>query len=195
MKINNRNDFEDYDEEQRPVWGNVATKKPVTTTRRPRPHQQSGIVPTRPPRPKSTTTSPPLVHQVSGGKIPLNAINVDQDTAAAIDNIFGGSEEFRPQTPRPSKESQPVTSNSVVRSTKVPLRTTTVPTKTTTVTESLGPSNCVWAVVSCCSTSSINVPEACFEQRGCPGPFWDRSPCESDFAKAAINKALEYYGK
>ncbi|KAJ8953770.1 hypothetical protein NQ318_015428 [Aromia moschata] len=56
-----------------------------------------------------------------------------------------------------------------------------------------GPSNCVWAIVTCCSASSNTAPVNCFEQRGCPGPFWGSSPCESNYAKAAIEAALNYY--
>ncbi|XP_018574878.1 uncharacterized protein LOC108913748 [Anoplophora glabripennis] len=56
-----------------------------------------------------------------------------------------------------------------------------------------GPSNCAWAIVSCCSASSTRVPDSCFEQRGCPGPFWGMSPCDSEFAKSAIASALNYY--
>nr|CAI5821207.1 unnamed protein product [Callosobruchus analis] len=76
-------------------------------------------------------------------------------------------------------------------------RTTTTTTTTTvppTTSSRPGPSNCVWAVVSCCSVTTNAVPESCFEQRGCPGPFWGASPCDSDFAKAAIEAALKYYG-
>lgn len=207
MKINNRfPDLED-DDEPRPIWGNVKT----TTTRRPRPQQpQNGVpsgsvVPTRPPRPKSTTETPPLVHQINGGKIPLNAIDESQETAAAIDTIFAKPEEFNPPPPsfqRPVQAfptrttSTPIRTTTATPFTSSPQRTTTAPSRTTTRrVEPAGPSNCVWAVVSCCSAASTKVAEACFEQRGCPGPFWDRSPCDSDFAKAAINTALEYYGK
>lgn len=57
-----------------------------------------------------------------------------------------------------------------------------------------GPSNCVWAIVSCCSSADPNSPpQNCFEQRGCPGPFWGNSPCTSSFAKAALDAALSYY--
>ncbi|KAK9875191.1 hypothetical protein WA026_005983 [Henosepilachna vigintioctopunctata] len=56
-----------------------------------------------------------------------------------------------------------------------------------------GPSRCVWAIVSCCSTSSKAVSINCFEQFGCSGPFWDVSPCETEYAKAAIESALNFY--
>lgn len=56
-----------------------------------------------------------------------------------------------------------------------------------------GPSNCAWAIVMCCSASSRDAPANCFEQKGCPGPFWGASPCDSEYAKAAIASALNYY--
>lgn len=191
MKIVNKFADLDDDDEPRPVWGNANAVKTTAATKRPRPQQAahgSQPIPTRPPRPKTETETPPLVHHGSGGKIPLNVVDESQETAAAIDNIFGGSEQFRPQ-PKPSFQVP------AIRTTTVPPRTTAVPIRTTTRKESSGPSNCVWAVVSCCSATSTKVAEACFEQRGCPGPFWDKSPCDSDYAKAAINTALQYYGQ
>lgn len=56
-----------------------------------------------------------------------------------------------------------------------------------------GPSKCVWAIVSCCSTASREVSYECFDQLGCGGPFWDVNPCDSEYAKAAIQTALNYY--
>lgn len=56
-----------------------------------------------------------------------------------------------------------------------------------------GPSNCSWAIVMCCSVSSRDPPENCFEQKGCPGPFWGPSPCDSEYAKVAVASALNYY--
>lgn len=55
------------------------------------------------------------------------------------------------------------------------------------------PSRCVWAIISCCSASSNTVSYDCFEQLGCTGAFWDNSPCESEFARAAISTAMNYY--
>lgn len=204
MTIENRYPNFDDDDEPRPIWGgSLQTSRPRTTTRRPRPQQIPArpqqapvrpVNPTRPPRPKTTTETPSLIHDINAGKIPLNALDESKETEAAIENIFGNADDYNPMLSRPFKESKPQAGSSFnSRKTISPPRTTTVPTSTTTIKED--PSNCVWAVVSCCSAVSTNVAEACFEQRGCPGPFWDRSPCESDFAKAAINKALEYYGK
>lgn len=56
-----------------------------------------------------------------------------------------------------------------------------------------GPSKCVWAIVSCCSTASRDVSYECFDQLGCGGPFWDVNPCDTEYAKAAIQTALEFY--
>ncbi|KAJ8926171.1 hypothetical protein NQ314_021478 [Rhamnusium bicolor] len=69
------------------------------------------------------------------------------------------------------------------------------PQRTTPRPAVSGPSNCVWAIISCCSAANNAVPDSCFEQRGCPGPFWGSSPCDSDYAKAAISAALNYYNQ
>lgn len=73
------------------------------------------------------------------------------------------------------------------------------PSRTTTTTTTVpppaqaAPSRCVWAIVSCCAASSADVSYACFEQLGCSGAFWDNSPCDSEFARAAIDSAMKYY--
>lgn len=76
-------------------------------------------------------------------------------------------------------------------------RTTTTTTTTTTAepppSNQSGPSRCVWAIISCCAASSADVSYACFEQLGCSGAFWDNSPCDSEFSKAAIDSAMKYY--
>lgn len=64
---------------------------------------------------------------------------------------------------------------------------------TTTVTPQTAPSRCVWAIISCCAASSADVSYACFEQLGCSGAFWDNSPCDNEFARAAIDSAMKYY--
>lgn len=69
-----------------------------------------------------------------------------------------------------------------------PARTTTVPPP-----PARGLSRCVWAIVSCCAASSADVSYTCFEQLGCTGAFWDKSPCDSEFARAAIDSAMRYY--
>lgn len=71
-----------------------------------------------------------------------------------------------------------------------------VETATTTTVPPLpetGPSRCVWAIISCCGVSSAAVSYNCFEQLGCNGAFWDNSPCDSAFARAAIDSAMKYY--
>lgn len=76
-----------------------------------------------------------------------------------------------------------------------PSTTTAAPvTTTTTVRPEVGLSTCVWAIISCCAASSAEVSYACFEQVGCTGSFWDSSPCDSEFARAAIDSAMKYYG-
>jgi hypothetical protein len=53
-------------------------------------------------------------------------------------------------------------------------------------------SRCTWAIISCC-TAMADISYECFEQRGCPGAFWDNNPCDNEFAQAAIASALNYY--
>ncbi|CAG9857572.1 unnamed protein product [Phyllotreta striolata] len=129
----------------------------------------AAAAPTRPPAPRQPP--PPLVHRP-------NTIQLSAQDEEAIKAIFGDD------SPPPR----------VVPSTP---RTTTTTTTTTTppppARRPSGPSNCVWAVVSCCSAASSAYPERCFEQRGCPGPFWGASPCDTEFAKAAVEAALKFY--
>ncbi|XP_046671446.1 uncharacterized protein LOC124361440 [Homalodisca vitripennis] len=58
-----------------------------------------------------------------------------------------------------------------------------------------GPSKCTWAIVACCSPGNRNVRYNCFELLGCPGFFFDNSPCDPEIVMAAANAALEYYRK
>ncbi|CAH1099725.1 unnamed protein product [Psylliodes chrysocephalus] len=167
MTVASRFDFDDDDD--RPVWIESNNNDKGMSN-----------VPTRPPPPpKSAQDYPPLVHDPQDtGTIHLSA--QDEDT---INEIFN-QDTFRttqapPRTlaPRPQRPQRP--------------RTTTVPP----VQGPSGPSNCVWAVVSCCSAATNVYPEKCFEQRGCPGPFWGSSPCDTEFAKAAVDAALNYYNQ
>lgn len=90
-----------------------------------------------------------------------------------VNMLFSGRPEVVPQSLLPPQRAPP------------PPRTTLSP--------SSGPSRCVWAIVSCCSATSGEVSYNCFEQLGCTGPFWDSSPCDGDFARAAIASAMRYY--
>lgn len=140
----------------------------VVRTERPRP-SNSGIVPTRLPKRKQTTPIPSLIHKGTNAEGPINAPGLSvKETESTLENVF--------DKPDSSK-------------------TTPVPAASITKEVFSGPSLCAWAVVSCCTAGSANVVDSCFEQQGCPGPFWGNSPCDSDFAKSAINEALEYYGK
>lgn len=171
------NIFPHFDEmdDPRPKWGNLQTD---SSTRRPKKPKKYILrpIPTRQSKLKTTTETVPFVQQIRGVKIPLNAI---YDTMDFSESVSVGTSTVQPQK---------------VLRVQVTKTTTALATPTSTTQMNLSnPSNCAWAVVSCCSASSTEVPESCFEARGCPGPFWDRSPCESDFAKAAIKRALEYY--
>lgn len=115
-------------------------------------------------RPGQKATLPPLVHnEVDKGETFINLAVAPQLEATAFAEIA------------PSTTTMKTTS--------------TVPPPRSVV----GPSRCVWAIVSCCSASSTNVSYACFEQLGCSGAFWDNSPCDSDFARAAIDSAMKYF--
>lgn len=172
MKIDNRFAYDNDDEESRPIWPNSKQERPAAPTVRPVP---AGKIPTRLPKGKLTTETPLLFHKGDKTRVPQNSIDTSRkETDAAIDSIFGKEDGYR-TTPAPA-----------------PAATTT--TTTTRKEGLLGPGDCVWAVVSCCSAGSTNVADACFEQRGCPGPFWGTSPCDSQFARDAIKAALEYYG-
>lgn len=137
---------------------------PVWDSRPARP-EENDIVPTRRPSTK-TSTFPPLIHESNPTSAP--ALNLPPLLEA-----------------RPPQPSVPPMVQSSPRSTRPP---------TTTAAPPIQPTNqCVWAIVNCCSAGSRDVSGSCFERLGCPGPFWDRSPCESQFAKRAIQYALNYY--
>ena len=57
------------------------------------------------------------------------------------------------------------------------------------------PSSCVWAIVTCCQPQTAAVRYSCFELLGCPGAFWDGSPCEQAVADAALLHASKFYNK
>ncbi|XP_052859183.1 uncharacterized protein LOC128266589 isoform X3 [Drosophila gunungcola] len=38
-------------------------------------------------------------------------------------------------------------------------------------------SNCVWAILNCCSSDSEKIRYNCFEEFNCHGAFWDINPC------------------
>ncbi|XP_050744344.1 uncharacterized protein LOC108031607 isoform X2 [Drosophila biarmipes] len=44
-------------------------------------------------------------------------------------------------------------------------------------------SQCVWAIVNCCTADSKKVRYNCFEAFGCHGAFWDINPCASESVK------------
>ncbi|KAI4459696.1 hypothetical protein MML48_6g00012934 [Holotrichia oblita] len=130
---------------------------------RPARPEDNDIVPTRKPSTK-TSTFPPLLH------------DSNPTSAPALD---------APPQALPPQPTVPPMVQTTRRSTR-PL--------TTTAATSIQPNNqCVWAIVNCCSAGSRVVSASCFERLGCPGPFWDNSPCESQFAKRAIQFALNYY--
>ncbi|XP_072385738.1 uncharacterized protein hdly isoform X2 [Diabrotica undecimpunctata] len=163
MTVKDRFNFDDEDD--RPVWDKGSNDNN---------NKEYNNKPARPP--------------TDGGTIPLSA--QDEDT---LNEIFT----TRPTQSPPNRQTRPTRPMTPTRTPKIPQRTRPTTPRTTTTTRRTpttdGPSNCVWAVVSCCSANSDMYPEACFEQRGCPGPFWGDSPCGTEFAKAAVESALKYY--
>lgn len=113
--------------------------------------------------------------------------------------IFSGEKDSQPQQPSVKPTRLPATA---ILPSRPPLvhdvsqsQSESDPAQTVPETLQSSPSNCVWAIISCCSATSITPPQNCFEQRGCPGPFWGNSPCHSDFARTAIAAAVEYYNR
>ncbi|KAG8223189.1 hypothetical protein J437_LFUL000355, partial [Ladona fulva] len=54
------------------------------------------------------------------------------------------------------------------------------------------PSKCVWAILGCCNPGSERVNIACFEEKGCHGNFFDRSPCRRESAANAHRIMMRY---
>ncbi|EDW83131.2 uncharacterized protein Dwil_GK22477, isoform C [Drosophila willistoni] len=62
-----------------------------------------------------------------------------------------------------------------------PWQTTTAPTtRSPAVNTSPRVSNCVWAIVNCCSRGSTKIRYACFEDFNCHGAFWGVNPCADE---------------
>lgn len=154
-----------------PVWDvaeapNQIPSQSLTST--------TAATPTRRRRPnRPASTHPPIVHRPSNATSDVNnlapvlpPINIRPPAAMA----------FTTTTP------PPLTSR--------PQASTAPPPKPSSGRQ---PSNCVWAIISCCSGTSPRVSYSCFEQYNCVGAFWDSSPCDSDFARAAVNTAENYY--
>lgn len=163
-----RNRFEDG-----PVWDveespNQIPSQSVTTTTTARPTRRR-----RPNRPSST--HPPIVHRPN----PNSGVN---NLAPLIP----------PANIRPPPPFEFSTTASPPPATR-PSAQAAGPSSTSRPSKGRQPSNCVWAIISCCSGTSSSVSYSCFEQYNCVGAFWDSSPCDSDFARAAVNTAENYY--
>ncbi|XP_055376673.1 uncharacterized protein LOC129608907 [Condylostylus longicornis] len=59
--------------------------------------------------------------------------------------------------------------------------------------ENTGPSNCIWAIVNCCSKSNTTIRYGCFEQIGCVGAFWDFNPCGDNWQRKAVEEAEKFF--
>ncbi|XP_037811214.1 uncharacterized protein LOC119603295 isoform X2 [Lucilia sericata] len=56
-----------------------------------------------------------------------------------------------------------------------------------------GISQCVWAIVNCCSSRNSEIRYSCFEQNGCYGAFWGLNPCADNVRDTFINYVADYY--
>lgn len=154
--------------DQPPVWDNGESQA-VTPT-------PSAGRPTRRPRPnRPSSTHPPLLH---------------------INNKAGSPNNLSPEIPVVPQRLPTTVRPFVPKQTEPPFtsRPPPQPTRRPPATQQQQPiSNCVWAIIQCCSGTTTEYSSRCFEERNCAGAFWDSSPCESDFAKAAIATASQYY--
>ncbi|TMW43064.1 hypothetical protein DOY81_011857 [Sarcophaga bullata] len=60
-------------------------------------------------------------------------------------------------------------------------------------TTQAGISQCVWAIVNCCTGRSNEIRYSCFEQNGCYGAFWGLNPCADNVRDSFVNYVAEYY--
>lgn len=161
-----------------PVWDEVqVTEAPEFAAPRP----------TRRRRPNTqTSTHPPLVHDVGNKANNLSPV-YPQESQSFATTTRPPFNNFVPAQTRPPFTSRPPLFD-------VPaIRPTRPPPPPAPAAPQQRPSNCVWAIIQCCSGTSTAYSSQCFEERNCPGFFFDSSPCESDFAKAAIATASQYY--
>lgn len=154
-----------------PIWDD-GEAQPAT----PRP---SGGRPTRRPRPdRPTSTHPPLVHIINNKSGGPNNLSPTFAPPLALTTTYRS---FAQEGTRPLFTSRP----------QVRPQTPSPPPPQTVAQRQ--PSDCVWAIIQCCSGRTTSYSSRCFEERNCAGAFWDSSPCESDFAKAAVAVASQYY--
>ncbi|XP_058983053.1 uncharacterized protein LOC131804330 [Musca domestica] len=75
------------------------------------------------------------------------------------------------------------------------VRTTTVapPAAAPPATEPAGISQCVWAIVNCCSNRNSEIRYSCFEQNGCHGAFWGLNPCAEPLRDNFVSFVADYY--
>ncbi|TMW39650.1 hypothetical protein DOY81_015270, partial [Sarcophaga bullata] len=60
-------------------------------------------------------------------------------------------------------------------------------------TTQAGISQCVWAIVNCCTGRSNEIRYSCFEQNGCYGAFWGLNPCADNVRDSFVNYVADYY--
>lgn len=125
------------------------------------------VVPTRKPlRPGRVSTIPPLFH---GNR------NSSQNSTSSSNRPLGPVTAVPPSSSQNTVRTEGQDASPILQSARP-----------------IGPTACVWAIISCCSADG-QISYDCFDQRGCPGAFWDNSPCDNEFARAAIASAVNYY--
>ncbi|XP_061399067.1 uncharacterized protein LOC133334757 [Musca vetustissima] len=75
------------------------------------------------------------------------------------------------------------------------VRTTTVapPPASNARAEPTGVSQCVWAIVNCCSSRNSEIRYSCFEQNGCYGAFWGLNPCAEPLRDNFVSFVADFY--
>ncbi|XP_073815977.1 hadley [Musca autumnalis] len=73
------------------------------------------------------------------------------------------------------------------------VRTTTAAPPAAAPAEPAGISQCVWAIVNCCSNRNSEIRYSCFEQNGCFGAFWGLNPCAEPLRDNFVSFVADYY--
>ncbi|XP_034485467.1 uncharacterized protein LOC117790228 isoform X2 [Drosophila innubila] len=174
VNINNRDTFPDYEDDNSLFHNSNPADADFSVFNRPRPgNNNSGGGSSSS---SNSWQSPPF----NGWQSPPVEVSEPQP-------IWGES-----TTRRPSGVSIQTTSAPSI-ATRRPLTTTTQPPRRETVTSAPGGgittpkvSNCVWAIVNCCTDGSTQIRYSCFEEFGCHGAFWGINPCADNVRDNAI---------
>uniref|UniRef100_A0A1A9WBY1 Uncharacterized protein n=1 Tax=Glossina brevipalpis TaxID=37001 RepID=A0A1A9WBY1_9MUSC len=99
------------------------------------------------------------------------------------------------QSMRPMFTTGPMPRTTTIRPPALPLgsATTSATPPPSTQSSSRGISQCIWAIVNCCSDRDTEIRYSCFEQNGCYGAFWDLNPCAESVRDNIITYVADYY--